>query len=164
MPIPIELKQLCDRRKLTLAVAESASAGHMSTLVASVSGSSSFFEGGVIAYSIRQKVKHLGVDLEHAQSVGCVSERVAKEMASGVRAAFGTTIGLSITGYAEPVPSLNIDDRFCWIGFDVNGIVWAERCEGPEAAWLDGHDLRKATQEHFAWMALEGLVNYLNAQ
>lgn len=159
MTIPDELKHLCDQRKLTLAVAESASAGHLAALVASVSGASSFFEGGVVVYNRKQKVRLLGVEEKHATEVNCVSNQVAVEMASGVRGSFGTSIGLSITGFAEPDEQ---GERFCWIGFAVGDTVWAERVEGPDAPWLAPADMRVQTQDHFAWMALEGLVNYLN--
>lgn len=161
MTIPVELKNLCDQHNLTLAVAESASAGHLAALVASVKGSSSFFEGGVVVYNQKQKVRLLGVDAKHASEVNCVSNQVAVEMASGVRSSFGTSIGLSITGYAEPDER---GERFAWVGFAVGDKVWAERVEGPEAPWLPLDEMRTETQSHFAWMALEGLVNYLNAQ
>lgn len=160
MTIPVELKHLCDQRKLTLAVAESASAGHMAATIASVKGASTFFEGGVVVYNHKQKVRLLGVDAKHASVVNCVSNQVAVEMASGVRGSFGTSIGIAITGYAEPDEN---GERFCWIGFAVGDKVWAERVEGPEAPWLSAEDMRTETQDHFAWMALEGLVNYLNS-
>jgi PncC family amidohydrolase len=158
MTIPHDLKHLCDERNLTLAVAESASAGHLAALITSVSGASTFFEGGVVVYNQKQKVRWLHIDSKHAAKVNCVSDQVAVEMASGVRGQFGTSIGLSITGYAEPDQN---GERYAWIGFAVGDTVWAERVEGPEAPWLS---MRKDTQEHFAWMALEGLVNYLRDQ
>jgi nicotinamide mononucleotide (NMN) deamidase PncC len=58
-----ELPELLLREpRLTLAVAESVTAGHVQSRVAAVSGASGFFLGGVTAYSLEQKVKLLGVD------------------------------------------------------------------------------------------------------
>jgi nicotinamide-nucleotide amidase len=88
--------------KLTLAVAESLTAGHVQAAVASVSGASNFFLGGVTAYTLVQKVKLLGVERKHAAKVNCVSARVAEEMAVGACELFGAELGVATTGYAEP--------------------------------------------------------------
>ncbi len=98
-----ELKVLMLREpKLTLAVAESLTAGHLQARVAAVSGASNFFLGGVTAYSLEQKVKLLGVNRAEAAKVNCVSAVVAEEMARGVCELFGADVGVSTTGYAEP--------------------------------------------------------------
>ncbi|MFZ5497104.1 MAG: CinA family protein [Verrucomicrobiota bacterium] len=98
-----QLKKLMLRRpRLTLAVAESLTAGHLQAQIASVSGASEFFLGGVTAYSLDQKVRLLGVDRAHARRVGCVSQRVAVEMAHGARQLFGSDLAAATTGYAEP--------------------------------------------------------------
>lgn len=157
---PERIKAIFDHSSLTLAVAESASGGHLSSLLTAISGSSSYFRGGVIAYHIDVKVNLLGVDEQHAASVNCVSAPVAKEMATGVRKLLDTEVGISITGYAEPDAA---GDTYAWIGFDVWGHVWAERCTGPESAWLSSGECRVATQDEYAQMALEGLCNYLDA-
>ena len=46
----------------TIAVAESLTSGHRQALIGSVSGASKVFRGGIIAYMLEQKVRHLGVD------------------------------------------------------------------------------------------------------
>ena len=63
------------------------------------------FLGGVIAYTNAVKVRELGVDpalLDGPGAVGAVSAEVAGAMASGVRARFGSDLGLAITGIAGP--------------------------------------------------------------
>ena len=56
----LELKALLRRApRLTLAVAESLTAGLVQARVASVSGSSDYFLGGITAYSLDEKVRHL---------------------------------------------------------------------------------------------------------
>lgn len=155
-PTPQHLKATCDGASISLSVAESASGGHLAALLTSVSGSSTYFRGGVVAYCLDAKVDVLGVDGTHAASVNCVSAQVAKEMATGVRKLFGTDVGVSITGYAEPDED---GVRYAWLGYDVGGHVWAERTLGPDVSFLQS--CRVATQEDFAQAALAGLVAYL---
>lgn len=99
-----DLKALFHQLRLTIAAAESLTVGRVTTLLGSASGSSSFLLGGVTAYTIPQKVKLLGVDQAHAESVNAVSLRVATEMASGVCRMFNSSLGIGTTGYAEPSP------------------------------------------------------------
>ena len=111
----LELKSLmlCAPR-LTLAVAESLTAGNVQARVASVSGSSEYFLGGVTAYSLDQKVKLLGVERAAAKKVKCVSAEVAQQMARGACALFGADIAVATTGYAEPSPADGVAVPFAW--------------------------------------------------
>jgi nicotinamide-nucleotide amidase len=115
MDRPQQLKRLMlARPALTLAVAESLTAGHVQAQVASVSGASDFFLGGVTAYSLDQKVALLGVNRAHARKVACVSQRVAVEMAFGVTQLFGSEVGVATTGYAEPSRAAGIKAPMAW--------------------------------------------------
>jgi len=89
-------------RGLTLSVAESFTAGGLGATVTSVPGSSRYFLGGVIAYSNRAKLDHLGVDPAVLERFGAVSAEVAEQMAAGARARFGSDLALSSTGIAGP--------------------------------------------------------------
>jgi len=92
------------RRKETVAVAESVTAGLLQYGFSNIPDAAHFFHGGITAYNIGQKYKHLKVEPLHAQSVNCVSQQVAEEMALHVCEQFGSHWGLGITGYASPVP------------------------------------------------------------
>ena len=70
--------------------------------IPNISGSSDYFEGGVVSYSNRAKAAHLGIPPAYLQKHGAVSSQVARKMAEGVRKAFRTTFGLSTTGVAGP--------------------------------------------------------------
>jgi nicotinamide-nucleotide amidase len=110
-----ELKKLIlARPALTLAVAESLTAGHVQAQVTAVSGASDFFLGGITAYSLDQKVKLLGVNRAHARKAACVSQRVAAEMALGVTKLFGSDLGVATTGYAESSPAAGIKAPMAW--------------------------------------------------
>ena len=87
--------------KLKLSVAESLTSGNLQAAISSISGASDFYEGGVTAYSIDQKVNLLGVDRLTAEKVDCVSQDVADQMALGVSRLFKTDYGISTTGYAD---------------------------------------------------------------
>jgi len=109
MDLPHELKPLLLRPpRLTLAVAESLTCGHLQAAIGAISGASDFFLGGLTAYSIAQKVRHLGVDRAAAEAVNAVSAEVAEQMARGACALFGSDLALATTGYAEPAPERGV--------------------------------------------------------
>jgi PncC family amidohydrolase len=87
---------------LTIATAESVTGGLIGSRLTDVAGSSVYFMGGVVAYSNDAKIKLLGVKKETLAEYGAVSEKTALEMAQGVRASFGTDIGLAVSGIAGP--------------------------------------------------------------
>jgi len=110
-----QLKKLMLRRpRLTLAVAESLTAGHLQAHIAAVSGASGFFLGGITAYSLEQKVALLGVDRAAAKRDKCVSQRVAIEMAYGAMRQFGADVGAATTGYAEPDRAAGVKHPMAW--------------------------------------------------
>ena len=86
----------------TLSVAESCTGGGLGQMLTEISGSSSYFWGGVISYDNSVKIGLLGVNPEDLAKFGAVSSIVAEQMAVGVRSRLGTTWGLSITGIAGP--------------------------------------------------------------
>ena len=54
-----QVQKVCLARGYTLVVAESVTAGNLQALIASVSGASAYFEGGITTYNLEQKVTHL---------------------------------------------------------------------------------------------------------
>jgi len=87
---------------LKLAVAESCTGGLLGERLTNIPGSSDIFLGGVIAYHNDVKRDALGVRQEDMERYGAVSEQVALQMASGIRAKFGADVGISVTGIAGP--------------------------------------------------------------
>jgi nicotinamide-nucleotide amidase len=96
------LARLLTRAGATLATAESCTGGLIAQQLTSVSGASTFFMGGAVSYSERMKMAWAGVSSEVLARHTAVSRETATAMAEGVRAACGTTYGLSVTGYAGP--------------------------------------------------------------
>lgn len=101
---------------LSLAVAESLTCGALQLTIGRISGASQFFRGGITAYSLEQKVRHLGVDRAAAAATNSVSAAVAEQMARGACALFGTDLGVGTTGYAEADPAAGIAEPFAWWG------------------------------------------------
>jgi nicotinamide-nucleotide amidase len=112
-------------RKLTIAVAESCTGGLIAHRLTNVSGSSAYFERGVVTYSDASKTELLGVPAETIGTHGAVSRETAESMASGMRKTARTAIGLSTTGIAGPAggtPSKPVGT--VWIGIaDARGTL-----------------------------------------
>ncbi|MCT7948910.1 competence/damage-inducible protein A [Ancylothrix sp. C2] len=94
--------QLLEHTGHTLGVAESCTGGGLGKMITEVSGSSSYFLGGVISYDNQVKISLLGVNHQDLSQLGAVSDTVAEQMALGVRSALGSDWGISITGIAGP--------------------------------------------------------------
>ena len=94
--------KILSERGLTLSVAESCTGGEICTRLTNVSGSSKYFERGIITYSNAAKVELLKVNEDTIAEAGAVSPEVAMQMAEGVRAVSGTDIGISTTGILGP--------------------------------------------------------------
>lgn len=87
---------------VTLALAESCTGGLVAQQVTAVPGASEVFAGGVVSYTEQMKQAWLGVPAEVLARHTAVSRQTAAAMAEGIRAACGSTLGVSVTGYAGP--------------------------------------------------------------
>ena len=94
--------ELLSAHHLTVAVAESCTGGLLCDRLTSISGSSRYVRGGVIAYHNDLKTAPLGVPAALLARVGAVSAPIAGRMAEGVRRLAHAKIGLSVTGIAGP--------------------------------------------------------------
>ena len=88
----------------TVAVAESVTSGLVQYGLASIPDASRFYQGGITAYNVAQKYKHLHVEPIHALATDCVSRQVAEEMSLHVCSMFNSDWGIAATGYATPTP------------------------------------------------------------
>ena len=99
---PGVLARLLTEARATLALAESCTGGLIAAQLSAVPGASAFLMGGAVTYAERMKTTWAGVPTELLERHGAVSRPVAVAMAEGIRAACGTTYGLSVTGFAGP--------------------------------------------------------------
>jgi nicotinamide-nucleotide amidase len=93
---------LLKTQRKTLAVAESVTGGLIADKLTDVPGVSGNLLEGVVAYSNAAKTDLLGVPAALFETVGAVSEPVAKAMAEGVRRRAQADLALSTTGIAGP--------------------------------------------------------------
>ena len=109
-----EIKNIFLKNQHSIAVAESVTSGHLQAALSSAENASKFFQGGITAYNLGQKTKHLQVEPIHADSCNCVSEKIAVQMALEVTTLFTSDWGIAITGYAAPVPECSIHNLFAY--------------------------------------------------
>lgn len=109
-----EIKNQLVRECHTLAVAESVTSGHLQAALSLAEGASTFFQGGITAYNLGQKARHLNVNPIVADSCNCVSEKVTAQMARAAIEMFSCEWAIAITGYASPLPEIGITDLFAF--------------------------------------------------
>ena len=102
MSIFESLHSLCVSKEISVAVAESCTAGLVASKLTLKAGSSTFFKGGVIAYQNSIKIKILEVDEQMISQYTEVSTEVVKQMAKGVRKSFLADYSIATSGYAGP--------------------------------------------------------------
>ena len=86
----------------TLATAESCTGGNIARLLTAQAGASTYFKGGVVAYSNEVKKSALGVKHSTLEAHGAVSEETVREMVEGVRERLGADYAIATTGIAGP--------------------------------------------------------------
>jgi nicotinamide-nucleotide amidase len=146
---------LLRERSWTLAVAESCTGGLVSDRITNVSGSSDYFEGGIVSYSVRVKARYLGISTSYIDRYGVVSSEVAKRMAKGVRKAFGTSMGLSTTGVAGPTGGTKktpVGTVFIACSFEKEAVVKKLRLRGSR------RQIKEAAAEECLELLYERLV------
>jgi nicotinamide-nucleotide amidase len=122
----------CASQGLSIATAESLTAGLVSASIADVPGCSVVFRGGVVAYATDVKGSVLGLDASDLAHV--VSEQVAAELARNACRLLDADLGISTTGVAGPDP--------------LDG-------QEPGSVWIAVHD-RTTSRTHTRHLALSG--------
>lgn len=133
---PADVVAACRAAGLTVAVAESLTAGLVAARLADVPGASEVLRGGVVAYATDLKASLLGVDAELLGRAGAVDPEVATQMACGVRERLGADLGVATTGAAGPDP---VDGHppgtvYVAVATDRTSRVHAEHLPGDRAA------------------------------
>ncbi len=102
LEVIVKVHEIFKEKGLTLSVAESCTGGLISHLLTILPGASTFFNGGVVTYSIDFKERFLGISSEIISAHGAVSEETAREMAERIRILAKTDYSLSTTGNLGP--------------------------------------------------------------
>lgn len=149
--LPAAVVQGLIRRGLTVATAESLTAGLLAATLAEVPGASATLQGGVIAYQNHVKQTLLGVDAGLLARQGAVHAEVARQMAEGVREATGADVGLATTGVAGPEPHQGQPVGTVYVGLVGLG--------GPEAVLLRLEGGRQAIRQNTVWRTLQAVLD-----
>lgn len=130
---------LCRGRGLSIATAESCTAGRLASTLAELPGASSVFTSGVVCYSDDAKVSLAGVRRATLEQHTAVSSEVAQEMAEGIAHRLGADIGIATTGYLGPTGG----DASCpigtvWIAVSLAGRTYSKRLRlhGPRTTLM----------------------------
>ena len=86
----------------TVSTAESCTGGNIAHVFTSLSGSSSFFKGSVVAYANEVKENVLQVNSTDIETFGAVSQQVVEQMAVGARKLLKTDVAIATSGIAGP--------------------------------------------------------------
>jgi nicotinamide-nucleotide amidase len=96
------LLDLCQRKGLKIAAAESCTGGLLTATLTEIPGSSDVVDRGFVTYSNDAKIAMLGVPASTLKQRGAVSRETAEAMARGALAESGVDLAVSITGIAGP--------------------------------------------------------------
>ena len=96
------LLELCRKKKLKIATAESCTGGLVAATLTEIAGSSDVVERGFVTYSNAAKETMLGVAPATIERFGAVSRESAEAMAKGALAHAPADLAVSITGIAGP--------------------------------------------------------------
>ena len=102
------------KRNQSIAVAESVTSGLLQVAFSNADEASFFFQGGITAYNIGQKCRHLLVEPLHALECNCVSEKIARQMSAHACGLFLSDYAIGVTGYASTLPEKNVNELFCF--------------------------------------------------
>ena len=133
------------KESLTLATAESCTAGNIAAMITAIPGSSRFYKGGIIAYSDEVKVNILGVSPETLASVGAVSEETVIEMVKGAMKSMNSDCAVATSGIAGPTggtPGKPVGTM--WIAVAVKDRIKTLKLEGDEGR---NKNIANATQK-----------------
>ncbi len=95
------LLDLCIKKKLTLATAESCTGGLLTATLTEIAGSSRVVDRGYVTYSNESK-QQIGVALATLERYGAVSRETAEAMAKGALTNASVDLTVAITGIAGP--------------------------------------------------------------
>lgn len=97
-----KIGDLLQEKGKTLATAESCTGGSIAALITVIPGSSTYFKGGIVAYSNEVKTGFLQVSENTLKIHGAVSEETVIEMVKGAISSLKTDFAVATSGIAGP--------------------------------------------------------------
>ncbi|WP_293576371.1 CinA family protein [Phaeobacter sp.] len=155
-PLPEQVIAAAKLRGVTIATAESCTAGMISAALTDVAGSSAVVDRGYVTYSNQAKIDMLGVTPDTLAAVGAVSEEVAVQMAEGARTRAATTLAVAVTGIAGPGGSEHKPEGRVCFALAQDGV--GTLAETIEFGALGRAGVRAATRNHALSLILNRLM------
>lgn len=149
-----KLAEMLIEHKLTIAAAESLTAGLFQAELATIPGISEVLYGGMVAYNEDIKVNHLGVPRELIEKYSVVSAECAISMAKNIQQKFASQIGVGLTGAAGPGEHAEQPVGTVWIA-----IVYGD--DEPLAYELNLHGMRNTNRIRAVKTTLYKLIQLL---
>ena len=145
------------KENLTLATAESCTAGSIASVITAIPGSSRFYKGGIVAYSDEVKTNLLGVNPETLASKGAVSEETVIEMVKGAMKSMNADCAVATSGVAGPTGGT--PDKPV-------GTVWIAAARGEKVITMkaNGDEGRNKNIQHATLNALQLLLKLFQNQ
>lgn len=136
-----------------LVTAESCTGGWIAKTVTDISGSSDWFDCGMVAYGYEAKQALLGVRPQTLETSGAVSRETVVEMVAGALVNSGASIAVAVTGIAGPGGgSADKPVGTVWIG-------WKRRGGYAQAQLFHFDGDREAVRRQTVATALRGLID-----
>ena len=153
-------KEISDKfwkENLTLATAESCTAGSIASVITAIPGSSRFYKGGIVAYADEVKTNLLGVNPETLATKGAVSEEAVIEMVKGAMKSMNADCAVATSGIAGPTGGT--PDKPV-------GTVWIAAAMGEKVLTIkaSGDEGRNKNIEHATLNALQLLLKLFQNQ
>lgn len=140
---------------LTVATAESATAGLVAARLTQVPGASEVVRGGIVVYATDTKVALGGIDPALLESHPPVSQPVTEALAIAVRDRLGADIGVATTASAGPTAQDGVPvGTAVWAVADADGVTsWSRQFPGD----------RDAVRDRLATAAIDAVRRHLAA-
>ncbi|MCF2488612.1 CinA family protein [Dyadobacter sp. CY347] len=146
----IDCSKILKEKKLTIAFAESATAGRLAAEFSLTEDSGSVLKGGLVCYDAEVKVDVLGMDPAFIEEFTPESEEVTKELAIRLKNLIKSDIQVAVTGLTTPggseTPQKPVGTIFIHVFINERSIAVRDVFEGsPEEIVLLAADLAAKT-------------------
>lgn len=131
----------------TLSTAESCTGGTIAKMITAIPGSSEVFKGSVVSYATEVKENVLGVSHDDVRKYTVVSQQVAEQMATGVKALLKTDYAVATTGVAGPGGATEENPV---------GTVWVA-VAGPDGVVSNKYNFGKSRENNIERAAIKAL-------
>lgn len=111
---------------LTIATAESVTAGLVANEICNISGASDCFKGGIVSYTKQSKCSLLGLNMADIDAYGVYSEETVLAMAKGVKNKLSVDVAIATSGVAGPYSDEGVDAGTVYFCFIIKDRIFIE--------------------------------------